>query len=442
MKNVYLDSAATTQMREEVILKMTEVMKTSFGNPSSTHAAGRSAKSMIENARKTVASYLNVSAAEIVFTSGGTEADNLALNSAVRDLGVRRIITSKIEHHAVLYTVNQLQECFDVEVEYVNLKDCGSIDLDHLKELLAASEAKTLVSLMHVNNEVGNILDIKKVADLCHNHDALFHSDTVQSIGHFEMNLQEIPVDFTAVSAHKFHGPKGVGFAFIRKNSGLRPLIFGGEQERGFRAGTESVHNIVGLAEALKISYDNLAEEKPYITEIKNYFIKRLNGEFVRGTESWLSFSYLKTEENINNRGYISRPTDQRLKFGILFQDYVPKIPSLKMYLNLVYNTGLPGGSPRYADPYDYQTRLPDYRRADVGFSYVIVDPNNPVKRSQGHWLQVFKELSIGLEIFNLFDNQNSITNTFVRDVYSKQMYAIPNYLSPRVFNLRLGMRF
>ena len=190
--------------------------------------------------------------------------------------------------------------------------------------------------------------------------------------------------------------------------------------------------------ENVRIRYraNNSAEAYAYGLDL------RLNGEFVRGTESWLSFGYLKTEENINNRGYISRPTDQRLKFGILFQDYVPKIPSLKMYLNLVYNTGLPGGSPRYADPYDYQTRLPDYRRADVGFSYVIVDPNNPTKRSEGHWLQVFKELNIGFEIFNLFDNQNSITNTFVRDVYSKQMYAIPNYLSPRVFNLRLGMRF
>jgi len=280
MKNVYLDSAATTQMREEVISKMTEVMKSSYGNPSSSHAFGRSAKSMIENARKTVASYLNVSAAEIVFTSGGTEADNLALNSAVRDLDVRRIITSKIEHHAVLYTVNQLQECFDVEVAYVDLKECGSIDLDHLAKLLQASDKKTLVSLMHVNNEVGNILDIEQVGRLCKQFDALFHSDTVQSIGHYEMDLQELPVDFTAVSAHKFHGPKGVGFAFVRKNSGLRPLIFGGEQERGYRAGTESVHNIVGLAEALKISYENIAEEKPYITEIKSYFINRLEEEF------------------------------------------------------------------------------------------------------------------------------------------------------------------
>jgi len=166
----------------------------------------------------------------------------------------------------------------------------------------------------------------------------------------------------------------------------------------------------------------------------------RLNGEFVPGTESWLSFGYLKTEENINDKGYISRPTDQRLKFAVLFQDYVPKIPSLKMYLNLVYNTGLPGGSPNYADPYDYQTRLPDYRRADVGFSYVVVDPS--VNNTNTNFLNVFEELNVGIEIFNLFDNQNSITNTFVRDVYSKRMYAIKNYLSPRVFNVKLSMRF
>ena len=166
----------------------------------------------------------------------------------------------------------------------------------------------------------------------------------------------------------------------------------------------------------------------------------RLNGEFVPGTESWVSFGYMKTEENIDDRGYIARPTDQRLKFAVLFQDYVPAIPALKFYLNMVYNTGLPGGSPSYADPYDYQTRLRDYRRADAGFSYVFADRNN--QHPEGHWLHRFKELSIGFEIFNLFDNQNAITNTFVRDVYSQNLYSVPNYLSPRVFNLKLSMKF
>tara|TARA_B110000027_G_scaffold37280_1_gene41258 strand:+ start:2561 stop:4987 length:2427 start_codon:yes stop_codon:yes gene_type:complete len=165
----------------------------------------------------------------------------------------------------------------------------------------------------------------------------------------------------------------------------------------------------------------------------------RLNGEFVPGTESWFSFGYLKTEENINKQGYIARPTDQRLKFGILFQDYIPQIPNIKMYLNLVYNTGVPGGSPSYASPYSYQNRLPDYKRADVGMSYIIIDSN---KKLLKNWQKRFKELSIGLEIFNMFDVQNSITNTWVRDVYSKRQYSIPNYLTPRVFNIRLGMQF
>ncbi|MDA9335307.1 carboxypeptidase-like regulatory domain-containing protein [Flavobacteriaceae bacterium] len=187
--------------------------------------------------------------------------------------------------------------------------------------------------------------------------------------------------------------------------------------------------------ENVRIRYaaDNNAKAYAYGLDL------RLNGEFVPGTESWFSFGYLNTQENISNQGYIARATDQRLKFGILFQDYVPKIPNLKMYLNLVYNTGVPGGSPSYASPYNYQNRLPDYKRADVGMSYVIIDTKSTSKNG---WKKRFKELSVGIEIFNMFDVQNSITNTWVRDVYSKRQYAIPNYLTPRVFNVRLGMRF
>lgn len=276
MRKVYFDSAATTQVRKEVIEKMTQVMSECYGNPSSTHAFGRAAKTLIEQARKDVAKHLNVSAGEIIFTSGGTEADNLAICSSVKDLGVTRIITSRIEHHAVLHTVQEMQDKHNVIVDYVNLKDCGSIDSSHLEELLGNSTEKTLVSLMHINNEVGNMLDIKAVAKLCKSHNALFHCDTVQSVGHFKLDFSEIPVDFTAVSAHKFHGPKGVGFAFIRKNSGLKPMIVGGSQERGIRAGTESVHNIVGLSEALNISYANLEEEKAYIKSLKQYFKDQL----------------------------------------------------------------------------------------------------------------------------------------------------------------------
>jgi len=279
MKQVYFDSAATTQVREEVIKRMAHVLHDNYGNASSSHSFGRSSKTLVELARKNIANQLNVTAGEIVFTSGGTEADNLVLRSCVRDLNVKNIITSKIEHHAVLHTSEQLAREYGVAIHFVNLDKKGGIDHYHLKELLASNK-QCLVSLMHVNNEIGNLLDIKQVANLSKEHNALFHSDTVQSVGHFEMDLQEIPIDFLAVSAHKFHGPKGVGFAFIRKNSGIKPLIIGGEQERGFRAGTESLHNIIGLEESLNLAYKNLTEEHQYILGIKQFFIERLNKEF------------------------------------------------------------------------------------------------------------------------------------------------------------------
>lgn len=276
MKEVYLDSAATTQIRPEVINRMVEVMQGSYGNPSSTHSYGRSAKSLIETARKNIAAQLNVTAAEIIFTSGGTEADNLAIHSCVRDLNVERIITTKIEHHAVIYIVDYCHEKYGTEVVYLDLQECGTPSYEHLESLLKDNSKKTLISLMHINNEIGNKLDINHVGSLCKTHGALFHSDCVQSIGHYEMDLKELPVDFTAVSAHKFHGPKGVGFAFIRKGTGLKPLILGGSQERGIRAGTESVHNIVGMDLALSMAYDNLEADRTYITGLKEYFKEKL----------------------------------------------------------------------------------------------------------------------------------------------------------------------
>ncbi|WP_411895645.1 cysteine desulfurase family protein [Winogradskyella sp. A2] len=278
MKSVYLDNAATTAIRPEVIDRMTEVLKENFGNASSTHSFGRSSKALLEQCRKNIASYFNVSASEIIFTSGGTEADNLALRSAVRDLGVNEIIISKIEHHAVLHTAEQLKNEYGVKLSFVDVDENGFVNYNHLEELLKASE-KALVSLMHINNEIGNILDINRVANLCKSYGALFHTDTVQSVGHFKLDLDQIPVDFLAASAHKFHGPKGVGFCFIRKESGLKPLIFGGEQERGYRAGTESIHNIVGMDEALKMAYTNLEKEHKYVSDLKSYFISRLKQE-------------------------------------------------------------------------------------------------------------------------------------------------------------------
>ncbi len=279
MTPIYLDNAATTCVREDVANKMAEILKSTYGNPSSTHSVGRSSKSILEQCRKRIASHFNVKSSEIVFTSGGTEADNLVLRSAVCDLGVKHIISSKIEHHAVGHTVEALQSSSEIKVSYVRLTEKGEVDLKHLEELLRNFSEKTLVSLMHINNEIGTILDLKLVAELCKTYDALFHSDTVQSVGHYHLDLQKIPIDFLAASAHKFHGPKGIGFAFVRSGLGLQPIITGGSQERGCRAGTESLHDIVGLDESLAIAYSNLETERQYISELKSYFTNRLKSE-------------------------------------------------------------------------------------------------------------------------------------------------------------------
>ncbi len=279
MKKVYLDNASTTAIRPEVITEMTKILSEDYGNPSSTHSFGRNAKSILELSRKSIAKHLNVSAQEIIFTSCGTEATNWILRSAVKDLKVKRIITSKIEHHAVLYTVLALQKEYDIQVDYVAVRPNGEIDITHLVELLS-QEKKTLVSLMHVNNEIGTVLNLDRISTICQEHNVLFHSDTVQSIGKTVIDLQKLPIDFIVASAHKFHGPKGVGFAFVRKNSGLQPLFYGGEQEKGLRAGTEALHQIAGMAKALSLSYANLEAEKNSITELRTYLINQLKIEF------------------------------------------------------------------------------------------------------------------------------------------------------------------
>ena len=279
MKKVYLDNASTTAIRTEVIQEMTQIMAQDYGNPSSTHSFGRNAKSILELSRKSIAKHINATAQEIIFTSGGTEANNWILRSAVKDLKVQRIITSKIEHHAVLNTVMKLQQEYQIQVDYVAVKPNGEIDLTNLTELLA-QEGKTLVSLMHVNNEIGTVLNLKRVSVICKEHNVLFHSDTVQSIGKAGIDVQELSIDFLVASAHKFHGPKGIGFAFVRKNSGLQPLFYGGEQEKGLRPGTEAVHQIAGMAKALELSYVNLEAEKKHITQLKKYLIGQLEIEF------------------------------------------------------------------------------------------------------------------------------------------------------------------
>lgn len=275
MKQVYLDNASTTQLRPEVITEMTKVLTENFGNPSSSHAFGRDSKNLIELSRKSIAKQLNCSAQEIIFTSCGTEANNFIILSCIRDLKVNRIITSKIEHHAVLHTIEVLQKQFNIQVDYVAILEDGTIDHNDLEELLQ-QEKKTLVSLMHVNNEIGTVLNLEKVAKLCKNNNAYFHTDTVQSIGKAIINLAELPIDFLVASAHKFHGPKGIGFAFIRKQIVLQPLLLGGEQEKGLRAGTESVHNIVGMAKALEISFEKFDNEKLQVCTLKKYLVEQL----------------------------------------------------------------------------------------------------------------------------------------------------------------------
>lgn len=316
MKQVYFDNAATTQIRDEVIDTMAVVMKETYGNASSSHSYGRSAKAIIEKSRKTIASYFNVSAGEIVFTSGGTEADNLVLRSAVRDLGIKHIITSKIEHHAVLHTIDALIEDFNIQVTYLNINTNGDVDIDQLETLLQTHD-KVLVSLMHVNNEIGNILDMQRVANVCKSYNALFHSDAVQSIGHYKLDLQNIQVDFLAAAAHKFHGPKGIGFAFVRKNSGLKPSILGGEQERGLRAGTESLHNIVGLEKALAVAYNNLDEEYNYVKNLKTYFIDKISKDIP-------NVSFNGNCANIDTSTYtlvnVCLPVSQKKSAMLLFQ--------------------------------------------------------------------------------------------------------------------------
>lgn len=285
MQKIYLDNAATTKVDNEVIDAITEVMSGNYGNPSSTHGFGRTARAEIEKARRKVASTLGASPSEIIFTSGGTEADNMAICCSIRDLGIKHIITSKIEHHAVLHTIDAEANAGNIKVSYVNLLENGHVDLNHLSSLLNEN-GRSLVSLMHGNNEIGNLLDLKKVSELCRANDSFFHSDTVQSMCHYPIDLQELDVDFITASAHKFHGPKGIGFLYINSNVKIHPMIHGGAQERNMRGGTENLYGIVGLAKAMEVAYRGMEEHHTHIQGLKTYMIKRL-----RETISGVSFN-------------------------------------------------------------------------------------------------------------------------------------------------------
>lgn len=293
MQKIYFDNAATTPLDKEVVNVMTEHMLNNFGNPSSSHEFGRKAKVQVETARKHIASYFNCTASEVIFTAGGSEADNLILFNAVKNLGVERIISSPIEHHAVLHTIEALKKEFNIEIDYLSVDHQGEIDYKELEEKLHNSDKKSLVSLMQVNNEIGNILDIEKVSRICKENDALFHSDTVQGITHVPIDLKVSPIDFIVASAHKFHGPKGVGFAIIKKGFGIQPMLHGGEQEMGTRAGTENTHSIVGLDKALTMAMEHHAEDSLYISNLKQYFIEQ-----IRANVPGVSFNGLSSDPN------------------------------------------------------------------------------------------------------------------------------------------------
>ncbi|XVJ65746.1 MAG: cysteine desulfurase [Lacibacter sp.] len=276
MNRYYFDSAATTALDPQVLEAMLPYLQNKYGNPSSIYSYGRETRLAIENARKSVGKILNAHPAEIFFTSCGTESSNTAITGSVRDLGCKRIITSPIEHHATLHTVEYLDHRDEAKVSYVNILPDGHIDMNHLAELLAASDEKTLVTLMHANNEIGNITNIHAVGELCVQHGAIFHSDCVQTVGHFNFDLRNTPVHFISGSAHKFHGPKGSGLLYINENVHIKPYVHGGGQERNMRAGTENVYGIVGFAKALELATTHFETESNYIRGLKFYLMEQL----------------------------------------------------------------------------------------------------------------------------------------------------------------------
>lgn len=272
---VYFDNAATTPIDKEVIDAMLPILTEQFGNPSSIHAHGRLTRAAIENARKNVAKLLNCAPAEIFFMSGGTEADNMAIYGSVNDLGITHVITSAIEHHAVGHTLEHLAQQGKITLSYVNLLPNGSVDVADLENKLANSP-RSLVSLMHANNEIGNLISLEEIGNICLKYDAIFHSDTVQTMGHYIHDLQKLNVHFITCAAHKFHGPKGIGFLYVKNTIKVSPFIYGGSQERNMRGGTENVYGIVGLSKALEIAYRDMEAHAKYITDLKHYFIEQL----------------------------------------------------------------------------------------------------------------------------------------------------------------------
>ncbi|TAH02349.1 MAG: cysteine desulfurase [Sphingobacteriales bacterium] len=275
MEKIYFDNAATTALDPEVLNVITDVMRNYYGNPSSIHSHGRQARTLIEKARKTVATLLNTAPANIFFTSGGTEADNMAIKCSIQSFGITHAITSKIEHHAVLHTLEDLEKQGVIELSFVNIDEKGNVDLIHLNELLKTN-SRSLVSLMQANNEIGTLTDIQKVGEICQTYNAIFHTDTVQTVGHFKHDLSALKAHFIVCAAHKLHGPKGVGFLYVNPNIKINPMVFGGAQERNMRGGTENIYGIVGLAKALELAYADMDAHKQHIQSLKNYMMQEL----------------------------------------------------------------------------------------------------------------------------------------------------------------------
>jgi len=280
---VYLDNAATTPLDPEVIKEMCKVMENTYGNPSSIHAHGREARTLIERSRKTIANLLGTSPSEIFFTSSGTEADNMAIRCGIADHGIKHAITSKIEHHAVIHTFEALEKAGVIKLSFVNLDDKGNIDYDHLETLLKDNE-RSFVSIMHANNEIGTLSDMERIGDLCEAYNAIYHCDTVQTMGHYKHDLSKLKAHFVVCSAHKLHGPKGVGFLHISHRIKIKPLIYGGAQERNMRGGTENIYGIVGLAKALEMAYAEMEQHQQHIQGLKTYMIAQLK-ESIPGVE-------------------------------------------------------------------------------------------------------------------------------------------------------------
>lgn len=279
MKRVYLDNAATTPLDPEVIAEMTNVMQNYFGNPSAIHALGREVRTLVEKARKNVASLLNASPSEIFFTSGGTEADNTAIRCGISAYQIKHAITSKIEHHAVEHTLNMMLKDGQIDkLSFVNIDSTGAIDYDHLEELLATND-RSFVSLMHANNELGTLSDMERIGDLCEKYNAIYHSDTVQTMGHYRHDVRKLKTHFLVCAAHKLHGPKGVGFLYVNNSIKIPPMIYGGAQERNMRGGTENVYGIVGLSKALEIAYNEMESHQQHIQGLKDYLKEQLIAE-------------------------------------------------------------------------------------------------------------------------------------------------------------------